>query len=337
MKALVYSGWDVVEVKEVPRTEVKKGEALLRVEACGICGSELEAFRSHSPRRKPPLILGHEFCGTIEKLSEDSERLHVGQKVVANSVISCGKCYPCLRGDAHLCINREVFGMNRPGALAEYVSVPINFIYPRPDIIDPISAALTEPLANGVHIIGLFPKIEKPSMVIIGAGPIGLMALQAAIVLKEANVMVADINETRLKVAKNLGAKQIINPKKKDLLKEAVAFSGQDGVDFSIDAVGSGITKNQSINVLRPGGYSCWIGLRDNDIGLESYTITLPEKKVTGSYTGKRNDFELAIKLLFEKKIKTDWVKVFSLGEADIAFKRMLKAEKDDIKAVVKP
>jgi len=338
MKALVYSKWDLVEVKEVPMPEVKKREALLRVEACGICGSELEAFKSHSPRRKPPLILGHEFCGTIKELPKENKNFFIGEKVVVNSVISCGQCYPCLRGDYNLCINRKIFGMDRQGALAEYIYVPVEVIFPIPETLIPVSAALTEPLANGVHIMGLFPDIEKPTVAIFGAGPIGLLTLQVAIILKKARVIVIDINKTRLKLAKFLGAEKTIKPEEKDLVREIKKFSLKDGVDLSIDAVGNEITKKLSINVLRPGGCSCWIGLREDNINrLKSYDITLYEKKIIGSYCGTHKDFKLAIQLLSEGKINTDWVKVFSLDESGNAFKRMLKAEKDDIKAVIKP
>ena len=329
MKALVYSDWGVIEVKDVPMPEPEEGEVLVRVEACGICGSELETFKSRSPRRTPPLILGHEFCGVIEGS---------GRRVIVNSVIPCGKCHPCLRGEENLCSARQLFGMNRPGAIAEFVAVPAEYTYPRPESLDPVLGALGEPLVNGVHVMNLLPDIQKPTMAIIGAGTLGLLALQAAIALRGARVLVADVKEARLEEARKLGAELTINPKSGDLVKTCLEFSGADGVDICIDAVGAGQTKRQSVKAVRPGGSCCWIGLYENEIEFDTYDITLPEKKIFGSYAGTRRDFECAIRLLSEGKVRGgDWLKVFPIDEAVAAFERMLRAEKNDIKAVILP
>jgi len=338
MKALVYSDWGIVEIKDVPPPELLPGETIIRVEACGICGSELEAFKFRKLRRTPPLILGHEFCGLIDSIGEGNNNLQVGQRVVGNSVLSCGSCFPCLRGDRHLCSNRQVPGMDRPGAMAEFVSMPLDHIYPCPDTLDPTLAALTEPLVNGIHIMNMAPPSIKPSVAIIGAGPIGLMVLQAAVILKEARILVADVNEARLVIAKELGAEGVVNPTNCDLIKECTEFSGADGVDICIDAVGTGQTKGQSIEVLRPGGTVFWIGLYDNDISISSYKVTVPEKRISGTYAGKKDEFELAIKLLAEKKVVGGrWVKVYPIDEGVLAFKRALKAEGNDIKTILIP
>jgi len=258
--------------------------------------------------------------------------------VVGNSVISCGKCFSCLRGDRHLCANRKVLGMDRPGAMAEFVVMPVDHIYPMPQTLDPVTAVLTEPLVNGIHIVNMMPPVKNPSVVIIGAGTIGLLVLQAVVVLRGGRVLMVDLNEARLEIARELGAEKVINPVYRDLIKESREFSGADGVDFCIDAIGTDQTKVQCIDVLRPGGTGYWIGLHDNEINLSSYNITLYEKKVSGTYTGKKEEFELAIELLASGKIKGGrWIKVFSMDEAASAFKRMLVPQKDEVKAVIIP
>ena len=336
MRAFVYSDWGVVELKDVARPVCRDREALIRVEACGICGSELESFKSKSERRRPPLILGHEFCGVIESIEGDDSGLCVGQRVVVNSVISCGNCLPCLRGENNLCENREVFGMDRQGALAEFVAAPIECIYPRPESLDQLRGALVEPLANAVHMMGLMPKKESPKVAVIGAGTIGLMMIQAAMVLEGAEVLLADINEDRLKEAEALGVKAAVNPKRVDLVKACRRFSKGDGVDFCIDAVGTAQTKMQSIRGVRPGGTAGWIGLHDNQMSLSSYDLVLAERKVVGSYSASRKDFEKAMDLLDTGRVKGgEWVKVFSLEESTVAFMRMLNAKGNDIKAVI--
>ncbi|NQU76145.1 MAG: alcohol dehydrogenase catalytic domain-containing protein [Planctomycetes bacterium] len=339
MKAFVYSDWSTVEVKNVDVPAGRENEAIIRVEACGICGSELEAFRTRSPRRTPPLILGHEFCGVIHSINGSNTALQVGQKVAVNSVISCGKCLPCSRGDKHLCTSRQVFGMNRPGAMAEFVAAPTDHIYPIPESLDPVLAALAEPLANGVHVVNLMPQGEKkPVAAIIGAGTIGLMSLQAAVALRNARVLVADLNESRLEEARKLGAEATVNPMTTDLVNACREFSGADGVDMAIDAVGAAQSRCQSLSVLRPGGCCVWIGLHDNQVNLSSYDVVLPEKKVFGSYAFRGHEFESAIGLLADgRAVGGDWVKVFGLDDAVEAFQRVLKAEGNDIKAVIMP
>jgi L-iditol 2-dehydrogenase len=338
MKALVYVDWRVLEVKDVPVPEIGEDEALVRVEACGICGSELEAYQSRSPRRKPPLVLGHEYCGIIEALGDGVTDLHVGQNVVGNSVISCGKCYPCVRGDTNLCSERQVLGMHRQGAIAEFVAIPADYLYPRPHTLSPILATLTEPLANGVHIMNLLPDVKQPTMAIIGAGPIGLMTLQAAINMRNARVLVADIKESRLDIAREIGAEITVNPNSKDLVNMCLEFSGADGIDICIDAVGTTQTKQQSISVVRPGGSCCWVGLSNNGVNLNSYDVILSEKKIIGTYSALRSDFEYAMKLLCKgRAVGGSWVKVFPINEAVIAFEHMMTADGNNIKAVILP
>ena len=331
MKALVYSDWDKMELQDVSKPEPKPGEALVRIEACGICGSELEAFRSRNPKRTPPLILGHEFCGTIEALNGCSLKYKNGQRVVGNSVISCGSCYPCRRGDTHLCTNRILPGMGgRPGAMAEYICYPAEFLVVCPDSMDPAVGALTEPLVNGVHIIGLAKEYKKPVMAVIGAGTIGLMTLQAGIALKDARVLVADLNEERLKVARELGAAMTVNPAKEDLVESCLDFSKADGLDLCVDAVGAEKTKEQSIAATHPGGTSVWIGLRNNEMPLSSYEITLPEKKVYGTYAGKSEEYEIAVNLLSEKRaVGGSWIKQYPIEKGVEAFRDALESEKN--------
>src|SRR3954465_2517547 len=127
MKTLLYPAWDRVEFTDRPRPSPAPGEATVRAPASGWRASELEAVKNHSPRRTPPLILGHEFCGVIEQLGSDvgggaGGGLRVGQKAVSNSLVPCGECIRCRRGDTHLCGKRQIFGMNRPGAFAEFVN-----------------------------------------------------------------------------------------------------------------------------------------------------------------------------------------------------------------------
>lgn len=338
MKALYYSDWDVIEITEVPVPLPREGEVQVRVEACGFCGSELETFKTRSTRRTPPLILGHEFAGRIESAGPGVTDFKKGQKVMVNSVISCGNCPPCKRGQTHLCVNRQVFGMNRPGAMAEFVIAPAEYVYPLPDDFPPVDGALIEPLANAVHVVDLLPGKKEPLVVLFGMGPIGLMILQACKVLLKGKIIAIDTKESRLKIAEELGADQLLNPNVNEPGKEISQFTGGEGADISIDAVGTSSTKISSIDVLRPGGTALWIGLYDNELQLDSYEVVLKEKKILGSYSATKDDFIKAAELLYTKQVRGDnWVTLFSMNDAVSAFYRMLNSEGDDCKAVILP
>ena len=338
MKALLYSDWGRLEVADVPEPVAGEHEVLVRVEACGICGSELECFERRSPRRTPPLILGHEFCGRVEALGKDVSGCHVGQPVIANSVIPCGQCLPCRRGETNLCGKRKLFGMHRPGACAELVAAPVSVVYPRPEGMDPVAGALVEPASNGVHVMHLLPGQPRKTVFVFGAGVIGLMVMQAARALAGARVAVADMIPERLECARTLGAEQAVNAGTEDVVEAGIAFSRADGVDYAVDAVGAAATKRQSLRIARPGGAVCWLGLRDDQLELESYGVTLPQKTITGSYASTEQEYLEAAHLLHAGRIRTgNWVKTFPLADAVAAFHRMSAAEGDDIKAVILP
>ena len=338
MKTLLYPEWDRVEVADRPRPSPAADEVVLRVAACGLCGSELEAFKSHSPRRTPPLVLGHEFCGVVDEVGADGGGIRVGLKVVSNALVPCGRCVRCDRGDPHLCAKRQIFGMNRQGAFAEYVNVPARCLIPWPDNLPAEAACLAEPLANGVHVAGLVRHLKPRTVLVIGAGPIGLMCLGAARALLKADVFVMDLNERRLEFAAAQGAAEVIPGRQRDVVEAVRERTGGEGVDAVIDAVGAAATKQQSILAARPGGAAVWIGLHDNPMSLNSYDVTLPEKQVLGSYAATMDDMRQALGLMAAGDVDPlPWVQRFPIERGVEAFERMLAARGDDVKAVIVP
>jgi len=338
MRALHYPAFDDLEIRDVDFSTPGPDEVRLKVDACGICGSELESFKNHSPRRMPPLVMGHEFCGTITERGPDAGEWQIGARVVSHSIVHCGRCARCERGDTHLCAARQVFGMQRPGAFAEFVNVPARCLIPWPDNLPAESASLAEPLANGIHVTNLTRHLPAATVLVIGAGPIGLFCQQALQVLRGARVIVADLSAERLAVAKRLGAVRVINPREEDVAVIVASETDGEGADITVDAVGSAITKKASLDALRPGGGAVWIGLNENTLTLDSYAITLPEKLVFGSYAASLNELRHAIDLMAAGRIETlSWVQRFPLDEGVAAFRRMLAAKGNDIKAVLCP
>lgn len=338
MQALCYPDWDTLSVQELPRPSPGPADILLRVAACGICGSELETFKTRSARRTPPLVMGHEFCGTVEAVGESVKRFAEGARVVSNSVVPCGDCVRCSRGDSHLCEHRQIFGMHRPGAFAEFVVVPERCLIEWPASLMAEEACLAEPLANGVHVYNLTQHLPIETVLVIGAGPIGLMCQQVQQVLAGATVFVSDVIEERRQTALALGAKSVFDPLVDDIVVQVRALTGGEGVDLVIDAVGSQATKQQSIVAARPGGAIVWIGLHEVEVSINSYGVTLAERTIYGTYAASLSELKQALALMAAGSVDArSWVGSFPLFEGVSAFRRMLAARHSDIKGVLVP
>lgn len=338
MRVLLYPEFDRLEIADVALTPLAPDEVRIKVAACGICGSELESMKTRSPRRPPPLVMGHEFCGTVAEVGSAVRDQPIGRRVVSNSLVPCGRCVRCERGDTHLCAQRQIFGMHRPGAFAEYVNVPARCLIPWPENLPAEAAALAEPMANGIHVVRVSKHLPAATALVIGAGPIGLFCQQALQVLRGSKVYVADLSPERLAVAKKLGAARVINPREEDVVKVMLAETGGEGADLTVDAVGGAITKKNSLDALRPGGASVWIGLHENTVSLDTYGITLPEKQVLGTYAATIQELQQALDLMASGKVDAlSWVQRFSLEDGVTAFQRMLAAKGADIKAVICP
>ena len=338
MRALYYPAFDELVVTDRPDPEPAAGEVILRVAACGICGSELEAFESRNPRRTPPLVMGHEFCGEVEATGGGVSQYVRGQRVVSHSLVPCGTCVRCRRGDTHLCARRQIFGMNRAGAFAEYVAVPARCLVPWPEAVPAEAACLAEPLANGIHMVHLTRAWDPDLVLVIGAGPIGLAAQQAFQALTGARVVVGDLSRERVKVAARLGATKTFDPREIAPEELARELTNGEGADVVIDAVGLGLTKRQSLEAARPGGAVVWIGLREDAMELSSYGVTLPERHVMGTYAATQDELSEAVRLMESGAVDmTSWPEAFPLEQGAEAFRRMLAAKGSDLKAVLVP
>jgi len=242
-------------VEEVPEPALDEGVLMVRPDAAGICGSEVEGYLGKMGNRAPPLVMGHEFAGTVVETGEGVDEGLVGRVVAVNPLSSDGTCRLCRMGLANLCPKRTLIGIHHPGGFAERVRVPARNAYPLPqDLPDPArTGALAEPLANGVHAIRLGTAGESTveHAVVIGAGTIGLMCLQAAVHSGIPSVHVVEPHEARREAALGLGAHESA-PQAREALKEVTEGLG---VDLVIDAVGAEATRRMAIEMLlRPGG-----------------------------------------------------------------------------------
>src|ERR1700676_5164257 len=211
MNALLLTEYKKLEMVEMPEPEIGPGDVLVRVRACGICGSDVHGFDGSSGRRHPPLVMGHEASGEVAKFGADVHDLRPGDRVTFDSTVYCGRCFFCARGEVNLCDNREVLGVSpgpyrRHGAFAEFVAVPRRIMYLFPDNLSYQQAALIEAVSFAVHAVNLTPIRLGDSAVVVGSGMIGLLPIQAIRLAGASRVIAVDTDDDRLKLARRLGA-----------------------------------------------------------------------------------------------------------------------------------
>lgn len=280
--------------------------------------------------------MGHEFCGEVFELGPDVASFRVGDRVVANAIVHCGACRFCDLGLTHLCDGRQVFGMHRPGAFAEYVAVPERVLLAWPPGLDARSACLAEPLANGVHVLSLVKDRPADSAVVIGAGPIGLSVLQALRALRSSAVMVCDLNADRARLAEKLGATSA-HTEAEDLLRQLREVGG-GGADLVIDAVGTGATKRLALECTRVGGTCVWLGLGEDGADIPTYEVTLGERCVMGSYGATMEELRVAIALMGDRSVDmSSWTSEYAIDDGVDAFMAMASAKGNDVKVILRP
>ncbi|MFC4306993.1 zinc-binding dehydrogenase [Cohnella boryungensis] len=316
MQAIVYHGSRQLTLAELDVPKPGPGEALVRVQAVGVCGSELEGYLGHSSVRKAPLVMGHEFCGVIEGLGPGASGFLIGDRVIANPLVSCGTCDRCRIGKGNICRQRQIIGIHRPGAFAEYVSVPAANLHAAPAGLDAGVASLAEPLAVCIHALKLGMRPFEDA-VIFGAGPIGLLTLQAGLAMGARRLLVVDRQPERLAFAETLGA-EIATP---DRLEEACERVFPGGADTFIDCVGVQATREQAIRLVNPGGSVILVGLGQDESLLPMNHAVRQEISLIGSYTYSDADFAQAAALLARGSITgRNWMTACSLSEAPRVF-----------------
>ena len=339
MKTIYYPAWDQLEVRDLPKPSPKPGEVLLQVAAVGICGSELQGFVTHAARRTPPTILGHEFCGRVADVAPGVIGYHEGDWVGVSSVIACGQCEDCLDGNVNLCRTGEVFGMKRPGGFAEFCAVPVSTLLPLPGTVSPVQGSLLEPLGNAIHGLSLTSQRFPGTVAILGAGTIGLFALQVAKASGALRLIASDVSDARLDVASSLGAERVLNPRKQDIVAAVQQMTHGRGADVVIDAVGAAETRLAAVKMARRGGEVVWLGLHHDLTQIPGFDVVLGERKILGSFAVTHHDLRTAIGLFAQGKIALEpWVRTFPLTEGVQVFRQLITdPPKDYIKAVLLP
>lgn len=329
MKALVYTANEEVSYQEQAEPQPVEGDVVIKVDAVGICGSDMHAYLGHDPRRVPPMVLGHEAAGTV------CEGPLVGQQFVVNPLITCQRCAPCLSGRQNLCASRELIGMNRPGTFAERVAVPARNLIPMPAGMNPVHAALTEPGATSLHALALASRalsrpLNEARTLVIGGGSVGLLAALIAVDHGSRYVELAETNSLRRESAAEIGGIQTRDP--------VATPPAEADYDLVIDAVGSGVTRNLAIHTVRPGGVVVHIGLQDNGGEMDVRKMTLSEITFIGTYTYTPVDLQQTMEKLHTGALgELHWAEERPLAEGDRAFDDLLRGRSSAAKIVLRP
>ena len=311
MKALVYTGPEQLEMRDMPMPLASEGEALVRVSNCGICGSDMHAYMGHDERRPAPLILGHEVSGIVESGPEK------GMRVTVNPLATCGKCEACVSGRNNLCAKRQIISMPpREGGFGEYIAIPVENLVQVPEHVSLEKAALAEPLACGWHGVRLAKRaldrpLDEARCMIIGGGAIGFGTALCLRAQGASYIVIVEPNAGRRERIESDSGFQTIEPE----------AAGKGNHDLVVDAVGYAGTRAQACEAVKPGGVIIHIGLGDNKGGIDTRRVTLQEITFIGTYTYTPQDFRETAQAIFDGSLgHLAWLEKRPLEEGAAAF-----------------
>jgi 2-desacetyl-2-hydroxyethyl bacteriochlorophyllide A dehydrogenase len=339
MKVLVYQGPRRMILEEQAEPKPAPGEALIKVAAVGICGSELEGFLGLSSLRKPPLVMGHEFSGEIVELnSVGNPAVRVGQRVTVNPIIPCGICPTCQAELFQVCPQRSLVGAQRPGAFAGYVAVPVSALLPLPDTLDPQLAAVAEPFATALHGVGLAGVTGEHGVVVWGTGIIGLLTICGAKLAGASRIIAIDTNPARLESARLFGATITIDASRSDAVTETHQSLEGLGRVAAFDAAGRKATRQGAAAVAGPGGRVILLGLHERETSFDVNALIRAEIALQGSYAYSMADMRKAVELLAAGALPAgEWLDVRELEQGPASFLELVDRPGITAKVVLLP
>jgi L-iditol 2-dehydrogenase len=343
MKALLLTEYKRMEVTEFDEPQVGPEDVLVQVEACGICGSDIHGYDGSTGRRIPPLVMGHEAAGIVVATGENVTDLPQGTRVTFDSMVSCGRCGFCRDGHGNLCDNRMVLGVScgeyrRHGAFAERISVPRRIVYRLPDSLPFEHAALVEAVSVAVHAANVTPMKLGDTAVVVGAGMIGLLTLQAIRAAGATQVIAVDLNDKRLTVAKELGADVVLRGDQCDVPSTIRELTDGRGADVALEVVGATTTIKTAIESVRKGGNVTLVGNVSPTIELPLQSVVTREISLRGT-CGCNGEYPQCIDLMNRGVINVAPLITakISLSDSPKWFERLHAGDPDQMKVVVLP
>jgi L-iditol 2-dehydrogenase len=329
MQALLLTDYRKLELVSMDRPAIGPTDVLVRVAACGICGSDIHGYDGSSGRRVPPIVMGHEAAGAVAEAGASVDRAKVGDRVTFDSTVYCGQCDDCRRGQVNLCANRRVLGVScadyrQHGAFAEFVAVPQRILYPLPPELPFEHAALIEPVAISLHAVERLQISPGERAVVVGAGMIGLLVIQALRIAGCREVVAIDPDESRLELAKQLGASKPVN------------VPGE--FDVGVEAVGNAAALSTALGSVRRGGRVALIGNLAPEVPFPLQTVVTRELTIFGC-CASAGEYPRAIELVASGAIRVAPLisAVAPLTDGPQWFERLYNRERGLKKVVLQP
>jgi L-iditol 2-dehydrogenase len=343
MKALVLEEYNKLVYKDMPVPGISETEVLIEVKACGICGSDVHGMDGSSGRRHTPLIMGHEASGIIVARGEQVSSFSEGDRVTFDSTIYCGKCFYCRKGLINLCDNRRVLGVSpkeyrQHGAFAQYVVVPEHILYRLPDGLSFEQAAMVEPVSIAFHAVNLTPISLNDSVVVIGAGMVGLFVVQALRAAGCGTIIAVDIEQSKLDTALKLGADHGLLAGAVDVPEAVRGLTENHGAALAVEVVGNTAAVNTAISSLRKGGSLTIIGNLSPTVEFPLQEVVTRQISVNGSCSSC-GEYPACLDLIARGVINVDEMisKVAPLAEGADWFRRLYNQEKGLMKVILQP
>ena len=343
MKALLLTDKKKLEITDMPIPTFGPDELLIRIKAVGICGSDVHGYDGSTGRRIPPIVMGHEASGIIEKTGANVRDFKPGDRITFDSTISCGNCHYCRTGRINLCDNRRVLGVSTPdyrqhGCFAEFIALPARIAYKLPDNVSFEHAAMTEPLSIAVHALSRAPAILGKSAVVIGAGMIGQLLLQTLRAAGVGTLIATDVDPAKLDIAKTAGADHTLNAKAPDLIDTIQKQTEGRGADLVFEAVGAPPSVHAAIAAARKGATVILIGNVSPEVPLQLQSVVTRELSVLGS-CASNGEYPTCLTLIATKKINLTPLLTTTapLEEGRNWFDRLYNKEPNLMKIILKP
>ena len=343
MKALILKQYNQLVYQDAPEPTVEPDDVLVQVKACGICGSDVHGMDGSSGRRIPPLIMGHEASGIIADVGSNVDTFHTGERVTFDSTIYCGICLYCRRGEINLCENRRVLGVScdeyrQNGALAEYVAVPQRILYRLPDNVIFEHAAMVEPCSIAFHAVGRMSISLNDTALVVGAGIIGLLVIQALRAAGCGKILAIDIDQEKLDLAQKLGADIGLNSIETDVIPIINELTDNRGADVVFEAVGITHSVKTALAGVRKGGTVTLIGLMSPMVDLPLQSVVTREITLYGS-CASRGEYPACLDMIARGAIKVDPLisAIAPLSEGEAWFQRLYNKEGGLLKVILVP
>jgi 2-desacetyl-2-hydroxyethyl bacteriochlorophyllide A dehydrogenase len=304
MKAAVTTDFGRIEYKDVPVPEIADDEALIQVACSGVCGTDVHVFHGHHPAARPPVIMGHEFSGTVAEVgTKNPTGLEPGERVAVQPFYSCGVCELCITGRENVCPDLRIFGIHLDGSFAEYVKAPIKRVYPIPGDLDFTLAALIEPLAVALHDVRSSGFTVGNSALVIGGGPIGLLIAKIAALNGASEILVTELNPFRKKLLSDSGF-AVIDPTETDLLEEIRERTGGLGYDKVFEVSGTRSGTDLMLDAVKTGGTGVIVGIPTDAYPVDTGTIFKREINLKGVRIHSQINYKDAVTLAGKKEVQ---------------------------------